>query len=164
MEADGHLLLVLHAPPISPSRNRVARLFWRDADGNWKSNELGNGIAALGKHLEEYDAIIAALDHKEEAAETAAEYFAVLERLAPLLRSATAILDVDLATLAALLGQKPDTFQSGGIVQLLLFGLVFLALAFGVVLTIIVAGPKNSRRKESFDREIESFKKLRYHD
>ena len=88
MAADGHLLLVLHAPPIMESRTRLGRLFWRDSDGSWRSNELGNGIAALGKHLDEYDAIITALDRKEEEAKTADDYFAVLERLAPLLHSA----------------------------------------------------------------------------
>ena len=242
MAADGHLLLVLHAPPIMESTHRVGRLFWRDSEGNWKSNELGNGAAALGKHLDEYDTIIAALDRKEEEAETAEEYSDVLERLAPLLRSArnqhhvlqearkmcpghrelidlrdrayaiersaellygetknsldlivarqaeeqaeagrrmaesshrlsilaavflpilaiTAILGVDLATLARLLGQDPEKFASLDAVPILMLGLVLIALILGAILTTVIVRPPRSRQKDGFDRE--HLKKLR---
>lgn len=242
MAADGHLLLVLHAPPRVESTTRVGRFFWRDADGNWKSNELGNGIAALGKHLDEYNTILAALDRMEEEAETAANNFLVLELLAPLLRSArnqhrvlqearkmcpeyrelidlrdrayaiersaellygetknsldlivakqaeeqaeagrrmaesshrlnilaavflpilaiTAILGVDLATLARFLGQDPESFVSHDAVPIMILGLVMIALIIGAILTSVIVRPPQSRQKGGFDRN--HLKKLR---
>lgn len=88
MQADGHLLLALHAPPKPADGQRVGRFFWRAADGTWSSNELGNGVAALNKHLDEYDSALAALDRQEEAAHTVDEYFEVLDRLSPIRRAA----------------------------------------------------------------------------
>jgi len=35
MQHDGHLLLVLHAPPSPDSAERHGHVFWRDADGKW---------------------------------------------------------------------------------------------------------------------------------
>jgi hypothetical protein len=88
MAADGHLLLVLHAPPSRDEPGRVGRFFWRSPDGNWVSNELGTGGNALNKHLDQYEEAVALLDRREEEASTAAEYFDVLERLTPLHRAA----------------------------------------------------------------------------
>jgi hypothetical protein len=82
------LLLVLHAPPKTEERGRTGRFFWRSPDGTWTSNELGNGIAALNKHLDGYEDLLTALGRQEEAAKTADDYFAVLERLAPVHRAA----------------------------------------------------------------------------
>ncbi len=87
MVADGHLLLVLHAPPKPDDVARHGRFFWRSPEGNWTSNEQGTGIHALNKHLDQFEEIIADLDRREEAATTADDYFAVLERLAPIYRS-----------------------------------------------------------------------------
>ncbi|MBC8355179.1 MAG: hypothetical protein H8E66_24655 [Planctomycetes bacterium] len=88
MTADGHLLLVLHAPPKPNENQRHGRLFWRDSEGQWTSKERGTGINALDKHLDEYDELITSLDHLEEQATTSSEYFAILERLSPVHRSA----------------------------------------------------------------------------
>ena len=85
---DGHLLLVLHAPPKPEDQVRVGRFFWRAPDGTWTSTELGSGIRALNKHLDEYEDQIAALDRQEEEATTARAYFGVLERLSPIHRAA----------------------------------------------------------------------------
>lgn len=87
MVAEGHLLLVLHAPPGKEEVARTGRLFWRAADGAWASRDLGSGIAALERHLNEYADLITALDRAEEAATTADDYFRVLEQLAPLHRA-----------------------------------------------------------------------------
>ena len=87
MAADGHLLLVLHAPPRPHDQMRVARFFWRAPDGSWNSKEMGSGISALNRHLEEYEALITVLDRQEHEARTAEAYFDVLERLTPLHRS-----------------------------------------------------------------------------
>ncbi len=88
MVADGHLLLVLHAPPKPEENQRSGRFFWRSADGTWKSNDLGAGINALHSHLVQFEVIIDQLDRKEELATTADEYFQVLAQLAPVHRAA----------------------------------------------------------------------------
>jgi hypothetical protein len=88
MLAEGHLLLVLHAPPKPDDQVRVGRFFWRTPDGSWTSKEAGSGISALNKHLDDYEDRIAALDRQEEEARTANAYFEVLERLTPIHRAA----------------------------------------------------------------------------
>ena len=88
MFADGHLLLVLHAPPRIDDHQRVGRFFWRHPDGTWMSNELGTGINALTKHLAEFSDAVYRFDRMEEEADIADDYFRVLEGLAPLRRAA----------------------------------------------------------------------------
>ena len=44
MAADGHLLLVLHAPPKPEAAEREGRFFWRNPQGEWTSKDLGSGI------------------------------------------------------------------------------------------------------------------------
>ena len=89
MEADDHLLLVLHAPPDPDNDiHRQGRLFWRQPDGNWKSNDLGTGIVALRTHLEEYAGRVEKLEDELQAADTASDYFRILQEIAPLHRSA----------------------------------------------------------------------------
>jgi hypothetical protein len=85
---DGHLLLVLHAPPVADETAREGRFFWRDPDGNWKSKELGRGIQALNTHVEQYEKAISRLDELEANATGSDQYFAVLEQLAPVHRAA----------------------------------------------------------------------------
>lgn len=87
MFAEGHLLLVLHAPPKPDEPQRAARFFWRGPDGAWRST-FGSGIAALNKHLGEFDEALAALDEAEDRADRAVDFFAILERIAPLRRAA----------------------------------------------------------------------------
>ncbi len=88
MFQEGHLLLVLHAPPKSQDAERHGRFFWRNPQGEWTSKDLGVGIRSLAKHIEEYEEIIARLDREEEQATTADRCFQVLEDLAPVYRSA----------------------------------------------------------------------------
>ena len=88
MFADGHLLLVLHAPPAPDERHRQGRFFWRSPDGTWKSSSLGDGIKALDKHLEQYLQELQKLENSEDRARTADDYFPVLQAIAPLHRSA----------------------------------------------------------------------------
>lgn len=87
MESDGHLLLVTHAPPKPDQSARVGRFFWREPDGSWHSSDLGTGIAAVARHLEQYAGAVAALEKREEQAETSEDYFQVISQLHPLLRS-----------------------------------------------------------------------------
>jgi len=89
MFEDGHLLLVLHAPPEPGEDERTGRFFWRRPDGTWTASALGSGVAALHKHVEEYADVVADYDQREERAATATEYFSVLGGLTPLLRAAS---------------------------------------------------------------------------
>ncbi|HQU42808.1 MAG TPA: hypothetical protein PK867_08345 [Pirellulales bacterium] len=88
MAADGHLLVVLHEPPQPGDPVRRGRLFWRDPDGQWKSNALGAGIQALKKHLAEYSDAATLLADRLDAAASAGDYFGVLQAVAPLYRAA----------------------------------------------------------------------------
>jgi hypothetical protein len=88
MAADGHLLLVLHVPPEPDEVTRQGRFLWRKPDGTWTSNDLGGGSQVVAKHLDQFAKAIHDCDVWEEQAKTAEDYFAVLERLAPIQRSA----------------------------------------------------------------------------
>ena len=87
MLEDGHLLLILHQLPAPDDHRRRPALFWRHPDGAWRSNQEGDGLAALQGHLRQFDDKLAALEHSENQAATASEYHAVLEQLAPVLRA-----------------------------------------------------------------------------
>ncbi len=88
MFADGHLLLILHAPPAPDERHRQGRFFWRSPDGIWKSSSLSDGIKALDRHLEQYLQLLQKLETDEDRAQTADDYFPILQAIAPLHRSA----------------------------------------------------------------------------
>ena len=87
MEADEHLLLVLHRAPEASETARRARILWRDPEGTWKSNDGTGGLDALKQLLEEYDEVLVSLDAEEHQAEGARQYLQVLTRLAPVLRA-----------------------------------------------------------------------------
>jgi Mg2+ and Co2+ transporter CorA len=88
MFAEGQLLLVLHAPPGPDDDHRDARLFWRDAAGNWKASGItGAGITALRNHLEDFATRLDKLEARFQAADTATEYFELLQAIAPLHRT-----------------------------------------------------------------------------
>lgn len=87
MEAEGHLLLVLHLPPEPDERTRRGRLLWRDPEGNWRGSDTGSGPVAVRKHLEQYAKVMDEFEKAEDAALTADHYLPLLEGLAPLLRS-----------------------------------------------------------------------------
>jgi hypothetical protein len=87
MEADGHLLLVVHQPPQAGENTRRGRLLWRDPAGNWRGSDTGSGVVAVRKHLEQFAEVIAEYDKAEEVATKADDYLPLLEGLAPLLRS-----------------------------------------------------------------------------
>ena len=88
MNSEGHLLLILHEPPVPGNSQRTGRLFWRDAGGNWKSNGHGAGVQALMGHLAEYADRVERLEKDMERADSADDYYALLRGVAPLHRSA----------------------------------------------------------------------------
>ena len=87
MDHEGHLLLVLHAPPGPNETERTGRFFWRQPDGTWASDSLGSGFQAINRHLNEYEARLDELERQEAAAHGADAYFKVLEALAPIHRA-----------------------------------------------------------------------------
>jgi len=87
MQADGHLLLVLHLPPDPDQKNREPRILWRDPQGDWRGTDTGSGTVAVRKHLDQYDAKLDEFEKDEAAATKADDYLPLLEGLAPLLRS-----------------------------------------------------------------------------
>lgn len=88
MKADGHLLLILHKIPVPGAEERDARIFWRNAQGEWQSSDGGAGIADFKTHISEYDKTADRLDVQLRKEMTAENYFAVLNELTPLARAA----------------------------------------------------------------------------
>ena len=87
MQAEGQLLLVLHAPPKPDEPQRRGRLFWRKADGSWLSSDLGGGPAAISKHLAEFEDVIERYDRQEDDATRVDQLFAILEGMSPIHRT-----------------------------------------------------------------------------
>jgi hypothetical protein len=85
---DGHLILVLHAPPTADETERRGRFFWRDPGGNWRVAPKGEGVANLDQHLNEYEAATERLEQAEDVARGARDYFELLDRASPLVRAA----------------------------------------------------------------------------
>lgn len=88
MAAEGQLLLVLHSPPSADSAERQGRFYWRDAAGRWTPSGASPAQAGVGDLLREYERAIDALQQEEDKAATARDYFDLLNRLNPLVRSA----------------------------------------------------------------------------
>lgn len=86
MSGAGHLLIILHALPLPDQDAREARVFWRAPDGQWRST-LGKGSKALGEHIAEYQKVLDELENLAGEAATAEQFFEVLERANPILRS-----------------------------------------------------------------------------
>ena len=87
--AEGHLLLVLHEVPRHGQRERRGVYFWRAPDGSWCSSAECEGIPTLATHVNDYSSAADELESKYQAATMAKDYFALLQEVAPILRSAT---------------------------------------------------------------------------
>lgn len=88
MVDSGHLLLILHEVPDPASpEDRRARLLWRLPDGGWKSTGLGKGTQALRAHLGEYEAALAGIEKRLEAAKAPRDLFEAMHALTPLFRA-----------------------------------------------------------------------------
>lgn len=84
---EDNLLLVFHKAPEADDTHRVGRYLWRTPQGVWSASDGGDGPAVLMKHVGEYAALIAKFDQQEEDANSAEQYFLVIEGLLPLIRS-----------------------------------------------------------------------------
>ncbi|MDP6447268.1 MAG: CorA family divalent cation transporter [Pirellulaceae bacterium] len=88
LEADGHLLLILHKLPDAESAQRDLRMFWRSAEGEWASNDFGPGVKSLQRHIGEYNDRVNALEDDEHRADSADEYFQIRREITPIHRAA----------------------------------------------------------------------------
>ncbi|TWT72721.1 hypothetical protein Pla123a_40200 [Posidoniimonas polymericola] len=87
MVHDGHLLLVLHSPPLPDQDEREGRLIWRSPEGEWRPKSLRHGESPVGELIDEYDKLLDRIDADEDLAQSAAEYFDLLTLLNPLVRA-----------------------------------------------------------------------------
>jgi len=94
MEADGHLLLVLHRVPTPGESRREGALFWRGPTGEWHNTGRGTGIGGLRHHVEEFARAAEQLEDDLDSADAAADYYRVLQAAAPLHRTASHLLAV----------------------------------------------------------------------
>lgn len=94
LEGEGHLVLVLHAPPTPDEAGRRGRFFWRDPEGNWRSAPKAEHITSLEEHLEEFERTIEKLEQAEDDARLARDFLELLDRVAPLVRSTRNLHDV----------------------------------------------------------------------
>ena len=88
MEAEGHLLIILHDPPGAEDDFRVGQFFWRNPEGNWMPKGLKHGNHSVAELIAKYDQQVDLLDDREEVADTPDEYFNLLRDLNPLVRAA----------------------------------------------------------------------------
>lgn len=87
LEADGHLLIVLHEIPQHHQFQRIGRLFWRNPDGVWKCSIPGCGGTGLEQHLQEYAKAFDRLHESVDDARTSESCFRVLGQLSPIVRT-----------------------------------------------------------------------------
>ena len=87
MTADGHLLIILHKVPRAGTSGRESALFWRSPKGDWTSTEGGSGLGALTAYFEQWRSVIDQLEDVMAEPPLAENYFTVLQRTSPLLRT-----------------------------------------------------------------------------
>jgi len=87
MFSEGHLLLVLHEPPASNSKSRNARILWRNPEGGWAWTSNGSTTQLLKKHVAEFSERAERLEAHLQNASCAADYFNLLQAIAPLHRT-----------------------------------------------------------------------------
>lgn len=86
---DGHLVLVTHLVPAHDEIERRAAIFWRKPDATWKAaGEAKGGLNALKDVVENYRQRTVALEGELERAKRAADFYQVLQNVAPVLRAA----------------------------------------------------------------------------
>src|ERR1044071_9706477 len=84
----GHLMLILHDVPLPGQSVRTAKLFWRNAEGEWRAQGgRGDGLGALKRHLEGFQQVIHDLDEKVDKTHKVDEVFQILRSATPLSRT-----------------------------------------------------------------------------
>lgn len=87
LEADDHLLLLLHDVPKHHEVERAGQLFWRQPDGDWLCSLPGAGPSGVEQLLLAYSKATNQLTDAVEAARSSESCFKVLGHLSPLARS-----------------------------------------------------------------------------
>jgi hypothetical protein len=87
MQADGHLLLILHVPPKPDGNEREGRFFWRDPAGKWTPTGSSPSQPGLGEFLSQYERALDELQRDEDEARSARDYFDLLNHLQPMVRT-----------------------------------------------------------------------------
>jgi hypothetical protein len=88
MQADGHLLLILHGPPGADPDVREGRVYWRDPTGKWTPSGTSPAQPGVGDLLTSFEKALDQLQVAEDAAKSARDYFDLLNRLNPMVRTA----------------------------------------------------------------------------
>ncbi len=84
MVANDQLLLVLHKAPKPDQQKRESVFFWRKANGEWEYSDKGAGLFSLRKHIEEFSVAAEKFNEEYKQAQTAEDYFQILEDMTPL--------------------------------------------------------------------------------
>ena len=87
MEAEGQLLVVLHAPPTPGKHIRFGKTYWRNAEGAWKPVAQDHTSNPIGELLDQYNEVLDSIQQIVDDADRAREYFDVLSALVPLVRA-----------------------------------------------------------------------------
>lgn len=88
LEAEGHMILILHKLPSTDSARRDLSLFWRKPEGTWKSDGFGHGLMALRQHVIEFNEKVMKLEVEENEAVSAEDYFQIRREISPIYRAA----------------------------------------------------------------------------
>jgi len=89
MFEEGHLLIILHAPPGPDDATREPRVFLRTPEGQYLCNGQENGEPKLRLLLSAYEELYDKCDDACDAATTPGEHAELLETVMPLNRSST---------------------------------------------------------------------------
>lgn len=87
MTAEGHLIIILHQLPEPGTTGRTPAIFWRSPKGDWTSTEGGSGLGALHAHFEHWREAIDDIEDQMQQPPSPENYFAVLQKTTPLLRT-----------------------------------------------------------------------------
>ncbi len=93
LEADGHVVIVVHKVPRARSHQREGIAFWRNPEGQWSFNGRGNALNVLKQLIEAYQKTVERLGEEHESADSASEKFCILESIGPLNRAARNLFD-----------------------------------------------------------------------
>lgn len=88
LDADGHVVIVVHKVPRPRSHQREGIAFWRNPEGQWSFNGRGNALNVLKQQIDAYQKTFERLSEEHDSSETASDKFRVLESIGPLNRAA----------------------------------------------------------------------------
>lgn len=95
MDAENHLLLILHSPPrAEDNERRNAVVFWCSPVGEWKSAPASGGLMALDAHITAYRSRVRELDDQVDHSADLRVHFEVTREINPLRRAARHLLEV----------------------------------------------------------------------